>query len=179
MVRLGSFKPVAMERKKADLKLTVLSREHLGAYHKIAPVITEVEAWARAHGEKCAVTFGQYFDNPDTTDEDRLRSRGGCILETELETEKLRKLLGETENAAGGPTTSTTTRIETIEIGDAIVASFDGSPAIAPTKVYPKAHEMMNQLDLRSSGPVLELYEVVTPTEGRTRYYFPVESSRK
>ena len=195
MLRLGSFKTVEIERKQAGERFVVLSRDHLGAYHKIAAVISEVETWARAHGEACAVTFGEYMDNPESTDEDRLRSRGGCVLTDANKTEELKKLIAggepDTKSAEGkaagaassAPAAPASTErglsISTIEIGDAVVATFEGSPSIGPLKVYPRAQELMKEIDLRSSGPVVELYEVVSQTQGRTRYLFPVESSRK
>lgn len=173
MFRLGVFKPVQIEHSQKTRSFTVLSRDHLGAYHKIAAVISDVEAWARAHGETCAVTFGQYFENPESTDEDRLHSRGGCVLSEPNKISELKALLAE-------PTTNALEmKIDTIEISDALVAVFDGSPSIGPMKVYSRMQEMMKEQDLRSSGPVLELYEVLSPTTGRTRYFFPVESLRK
>lgn len=175
MFRLGSFKSVVIERKQKNETLVVLLRDHLGAYHKIAGLITEVETWARVHGEPCTITFGQYFDNPDNTDEDRLRSRGGCVLSNGEKTVELKKLIGEESK----PGSSSGLKIETIEIPDALVAEFLGSPSIGPIKVYPKVFEMMKQLDLRSSGAVVELYEVLDEKSGRTQYFFPVESSRQ
>lgn len=167
MYRLGSFKPVVVERQAKGGSYLLLSREHLGPYHKIAEVISSVETWARTQGEPCVLTFGEYQDNPETTDEDRLRSRGGCIISTAAKAEELKKDL-----PAG-------TTVTSIEIGDSLTVVFNGSPSIGPLRVYPKVFEAMSSFDLRSSGPVFEIYEVLSPTEGRTRYIFPVESTRK
>lgn len=166
MYRLGAFKEVRIERKIANGPFLLLSREHLGAYHKIAPLITEVEAWARAHSEPCVVTFGEYQDNPENTDEDRLRSRGGCVISSKEKADELSKIL-----PAG-------TTISTLEIPDALLAEFEGSPAIGPSKVYPRAEQYMQDLELKSTGPVVELYEVTSARSGRTRYLFPVTSAR-
>jgi AraC family transcriptional regulator len=168
MTRLGSFKPVAIERVPRTGPMWLLSKNHLGAYHKIAPMISEIETWARANGEPCALTFGEYTDNPEQTDEDRLRSRGGCIISDEAHAIKLQALA----LPAGVSVTS-------YEIPDALTASFDGSPSIGPVKVYPQVFSYMASLDLQSSGPIFEIYEVVSPTAGRTRYIFPVESTRR
>lgn len=167
MYRLGSFKPVVIERQTKAGPYWLLTRDHLGPYHKIAAVISDVETWARTQGEPCTLTFGEYMDNPDTTDEDRLRSRGGCIISTKEKADELKKNLPEG------------TTVSSIEFGDVLYAVFEGSPAIGPQKVYPKAFEQMGALDLRSSGPVFEIYEILSPTQGRTRYLFPVESTRK
>lgn len=167
MYRLGSFRGVEIAQTDAAGTYLILSREHMGAYHGIAAVITEVETWARAQGEPCLLTFGEYQDNPETVDEDRLRSRGGCIVSSKEKADELKKDL-----PAG-------TTLTELKIDKAITASFDGSPSIGPLKVYPRVFEQMKRLDLVSSGPVLELYEVLSPTSGRTRYVFPVKSTRE
>lgn len=167
MYRLGSFKQVELTQTDSAGTYLLLAREHMGAYHGIATVITEVETWARKQGEPCTLTFGEYQDNPETVDEDRLRSRGGCLISSKENLETLKKDL------PAGMTLSE------LKIDKAITASFDGSPSIGPLKVYPRAFEQMKSLDLASSGPVLEIYEVLSPTSGRTRYIFPVKSTRE
>ncbi len=167
MSRLGSFKDVEITHSKSGANFLVLARDHMGPYHKIADVISEVEKWARANNEPCTLTFGEYYDNPAHNDEDRLRSRGGCILSNEEKAESLKKILPEG------------TTISKLEIGESLDALFEGSPAIGPQKVYPRAEATMKSLDLVSSGPVVEIYEVLSPTSGRTRYLFPVKSSRQ
>lgn len=166
MFRLGSFKDVDIQRDSNDKTFHLLSRDHLGPYHKIAEVILVVETWARANGEPCVLTFGEYKDNPDTTDEDRLRSRGGCLLPS---TEAAKNLEGKTPEGMS---------LSSIVIGDSLVAVFDGSPAIAPSKVYPEVFERMEQLELTPAGSIFEIYEVLSPTEGRTKYIFSVDSLR-
>jgi len=167
MTRLGSFKSVEIERVPHTGPMWLLSKDHLGPYHKIAAMISEVETWARANGEPCILTFGEYTDNPDQTDEDRLRSRGGCVISDEAHATALKAL----PLPAGVSVTP-------YEISDALTASFDGSPSIGPLKVYPQVFSRMAALDLRSSGPIFEIYEVLSATSGRTRYLFPVASVR-
>lgn len=164
--RLGAFKEVQIER-HTDGPYYVVSKDHMGAYHKIATVITEVETWAKANGEPCLLSFGEYYDNPEAVDEDRLRSRGGCITSNN----NVRTIASNGLLPAGYSTS-------TIEQRDALVAIFDGSPAIGPWKVYSKVMADMKTLDLELNGPVLELYEILSPTSGRTRYVFPVRSFR-
>ncbi len=164
--RLGAFKDVQIER-RFDGPYFVVSKDHMGAYHKIAAVITEVETWAKANGEPCSLSFGEYYDNPETVDEDRLRSRGGCITSND-------NVKTIASNGLLPPSYSTST----IDHRDALVASFDGSPAIGPWKVYSKVMADMKTLDLELNGPVLEIYEILSATSGRTRYIFPVRSLR-
>ena len=121
----------------------------------------EDEAWAKSIGEKCAISFGEYIDNPETTDEDRLRSRGGCVLSSA-------EVLNGKSLPAGYSIANYDKRL-------AVVATFGGSPSIGPWKVYPKAKEFIEAERLSIAGPVLELYEVLSPTTGRTRYVFPVK----
>jgi DNA gyrase inhibitor GyrI len=79
MFRLGSFKPVRIDF--ANRPATkVVYKHHVGAYHKIVPVIEEVETWIKANGEKCDLSFGEYYDDPDVVAEDRMRSNGGCVV---------------------------------------------------------------------------------------------------
>lgn len=167
MTRLGSFKPVAIEHVPMTGPMWLLSKDHLGAYHKIAAMISEIESWSRANGEPCKLTFGEYTDNPEQTDEDRLRSRGGCIISDESHAKALQAL----SLPQGVSVTSYT-------IPDALTATFEGSPSIGPLKVYPQVFAQMASLDLRSSGPIFEIYELLSATTGRTRYIFPVASTR-
>lgn len=164
--RLGAFKDVQVER-RFDGPYFAVSKEHMGAYHKIATIISEVEAWAKANGEPCLLSFGEYFDNPETVDEDRLRSRGGCLTSND----KIKTLASSGQLPVGYSAASIAAR-------DALVANFAGSPAIGPWKVYPKVMADMKTLDLELNGPVLEIYEILSPTSGRTRYVFPVRSLR-
>ena len=164
--RLGAFKDVQVER-RFDGPYFVVSKDHMGAYHKVAAVITEIETWAKANGEPCSLSFGEYYDNPETVDEDRLRSRGGCITSND----NVKTIAGNGLLPSGYSTS-------TIDHRDALVATFDGSPAIGPWKVYSKVMANMKTLDLELNGPVLEIYEILSPTSGRTRYIFPVHSLR-
>lgn len=167
--RLGGFLPVLVERDSSPKNFILLARQHLGAYHKVAPIISEVEKWARANGEPCMLTFGEYLDDPKKTDEDRLRSRVGCLIPYKEALRQLEQPL----------TKAPDLKVEELNMNDTIVATFQGSPSIAPLKVYPKVFETMRDLELEPAGPFLEVYEVIGPTEGRTKYYFPVQSTRR
>lgn len=159
--RLGAFEGVKIDR-KVQAPLKVLSKDHMGAYHKIAAVISEVESWARKNGEPCVLSFGEYFDNPESVDEDRLRSRGGCIIEKAL--------------AAPLPSGYS---ISEIPARDAVIAEFGGSPSIGPWKVYPAVFDFLKAQDLAMNGPTLEIYQVLSESSGRTQYVFPVKDLRK
>ena len=161
--KLGAFRDVAIETGN-DGPYVVLAKEHLGAYHKIADVILEVETWARSQGEPCSQSFGEYFDDPERTDEDRLRSRGGCILSKNSpeDLEKMKAAL-----PAGYD-------VDSIPQRPYILAKFDGAPSLGPLKVYPHVLEYAKLNRLEITGAVVEIYQVESERSGTTRYLFPI-----
>lgn len=161
--KLGAFRDVTVETGN-DGPFVVLAKEHLGPYHKIADVILEVETWARAKGEPCVRTFGEYFDDPERTDEDRLRSRGGCIL-SKTSSEEIEKL---------GSDLPAGYRIDTIPEQLYALATFDGAPSLGPLKVYPQVLEYAKLNRLEIKGAVIEVYQVESENSGTTRYLFPI-----
>ena len=154
---LGTFKPVIIEEKKAG-PFQMIYKNHVGPYHKIVPVIEEVEKWAKAQGYDCKVSFGEYLDNPETSEEARLRSRGGCVVP---------------EFPAQLPEGF---EKQTLPEKDYVTAVFEGSPGIGPMKVYPKAHEYIRDQGLvRESETVMEMYVIHSPESMTTTYYFPIK----
>jgi len=156
VAHLGGFDHVSLEAKDIG-PLRLVYKHHFGAYHKIEPVIEEVEKWAHAHSEPCTQSFGEYIDNPDTVDEDRLNSNGGCIVIADWS----RKTLPE-----GFTYREIPKRLF-------VVAGFDGAPSIGPIKVYPKAQQFILDQHLKPDGPVIETYETQSEHAGKTRYFFP------
>lgn len=154
--KLGAFKPVQITATEAGPFL-ILYKEHMGPYHKVNDDITEVETWARANGEKCELSFGQYLDDPKTVDEIRLRANVGCILQNAPINHPAEYLYKQLERR------------------QYIVATFEGSPAIGPQKVYPKIHDFAQESRLALDGPVLETYQIQGPNQVTTTYYFPVK----
>ena len=155
---LGVSKPVKVTLEPRGPYLFIF-KAHLGPYHQILPKIQEVEAWAAEHNVACTVTFGEYLDDPHAVDEDRLRSRGGCLVKATppvpLPPEFEFQVRPERRYAVG---------------------HFDGSPAIGPYKVYPKVQKFLDEQRLKSSAPVIELY-TVTGTEVQTEYLFAVDNA--
>ncbi|HRK07752.1 MAG TPA: hypothetical protein PLZ57_08290 [Pseudobdellovibrionaceae bacterium] len=164
--RLGAFREVHIEVSTVE-PLLVLAQEHLGAYHTTHQKIVEVENWAKQQGHSCRFSFGEYFDNPELVDEDRLKSRGGCVLTDEPALKLITELSTKGQLPQGF-------RLEQLGERRALVAHFDGSPAIGPWKVYSKAQEKMAQDGLQQGGAVMEIYEILGPDAMRTRYIFPL-----
>ncbi len=130
---------------------------HLGPYHKINPVIEEVESWAHGLGWRCQISFGEYLDDPNETNEHHLRSHGGCVVPGPVEPEDL----PEGFNYRYFPE------------GEFVVARFRGSPALGPMKVYPKAVRFIHQQNLEVAHEVIELYTNEGP-EFETTYLFRI-----
>ncbi len=151
---LGAFKDVDIELKEREA-LYLAYRLHRGPYHQIMETLSAVEQEMRDAGRPCALTFGRYLDNPEVSDEDRLRAEVGCVLPD--------------------PPQGLLTGIEfqTLEPGLYLEAKFSGAPSIGPYKVYPRAEEWMNKKGYRATGPVIEIYEVQGPRV-ETTYLFPV-----
>ncbi len=135
--------------------LVLLYADHAGAYHEIGKKIEYVEKWAREKSLPCRRTFGEYLDDPSAVDQDRLRSRGGCVLEQKIEEFPEDMKLEERPRRRY------------------VVARFEGSPAIGPFTVYPKAAEYIETMRLKSDGPAMEIY-TIQGTAVTTEFLFPV-----
>lgn len=159
LVFVGAFKPVLITESDWG-PVRVVFKHHVGAYHKIVPVMEEVEAWARTSEEKCTLTFGEFQDDPKIVDEDRLNSNVGCLVEKEW--------------LAGLPAGFEYREKPRLH---ALIAEFDGAPSIGPLKVYPKVKETAVSKNLKIAGPVIETYESLPGQKVKTRYYFPVEKN--
>lgn len=156
-IYLGAFKDVTIAAQEAG-PFKVVFKHHVGAYHKIVPDIEVVERWAVANGETCKISFGEYLDNPNTTDEDRLNSNGGCVVENDW---------------SGKPLPDGLTYRE-LPRRLYVVAEFDGAPSIGPQKVYPRVEKFMTEKGLKHDGAVIELYERMPQAKLQTHYHFPV-----
>ncbi len=155
-IYVGGYKPVQTEIGDQG-PLKIVYKEHIGAYHQIMPVLTEVEGWARQNGEACKLTFGEYLDNPKLVAEDRLKSHGGCVVEKDWSSGL----------PAGYGYRELPRRLY-------LSAVFEGAPSIGPLKVYPKVDDIMREQGYKPDGAVIETYEILSDREVRTRYYFPV-----
>lgn len=165
----GYYKPISIQEVQSG-PFILLSKEHIGAYHKIVPVIEEVEAWAKSKGLDCSRSMGLYLDNPKVAEEIRLKSRGGCVLSERLP-------ISLSDQLPEGITESVYPD-DTAEPSGFVMAQFDGAAGIGPLKVYPAVISFIEEHRLAFEGwNVLEIYEVKGPREMTTTYYFPLLSS--
>lgn len=160
----GAFKSVLISVDNRP-SLQIIYKDYMGPYHKIVSTIEEVETWAKAHGLKCRLSFGEYFDNPDLIEEGRLRARGGCLIDPLIPEEKtiLKKL-----------DLPKDFKVDVIPAMKAVVALFSGAPGIGPLKVYPKANELIEKEKLIKKGNVIEIYEIFDTQNMQTTYLWPV-----
>lgn len=160
MTYLGAFRPVVISEKKAG-PFNMIYKSHIGPYHKIVPVIEEVEKWVKAQGMDCRLSFGEYLDSPNNTEEARLRSNGGCLVESVP-----------TQLPEGFQS-------KTIEEKDYVTAVFEGSPGIGPMKVYPRVYAYSDEQRLKLEEVVMEVYEIKSEEAMTTTYYFPVQKQKQ
>lgn len=121
----------------------LLYKSHRGAYHQIGPTITAVEKWAMEKNLPCPKTFGEYIDNPESLDQDRLRSHGGCIM----------------EKTPPEPLPEDFLFREVAE-KNYVIARFEGSPGAGPLIVYPAVRKYLEEHRLTVLEPVIEIYTV-------------------
>ena len=157
--RLAPYKEVFISEIK-NKEFHMVYVDHVGPYHKIVKSIEKVEAWAKKHAIPCDLSFGEYLDNPDQVPEDRLRSRAGCLLNSE----SVLKLSDGMKFKINSPQ-------------DFVLAEFSGSPAVGPFVVYPKVKEWFQKNKKQIGSPIIEVYEISNGrSEIKTYYYFPYGS---
>lgn len=145
-LHLGFSEPVEVSTATFP-QVTLVFKEHLGAYHKINSTIEEVEKILSQKGLQCSTTFGEYHDNPNEVAEDRLKSIGGCLFFKSGE--QIKQVLLDQD-----------LKLETRPQRRVVMARFKGSPSIGPMKVYPKIDEQIQTQRLVKAGPMLEIYEI-------------------
>lgn len=152
---LGYYKPVQITIEDRPA-MHLLFKNHLGAYHGIGNLLQEVESWTMKSKIDCPKTFGEFEDDPQAVDQDRLRSRAGCVLNLPV--------TGDT-----APYLQETRAARTY-----VVARFEGAPGIGPFKVYPKVQDYFQEQRLKSAGAVIEVYSV-NGSQVTTEFLFPAE----
>ena len=163
--RNGVFKPVNFDQQITGLP-PALYKEHIGPYHKILPTLNEVEAFAKTVGADCVQSFGEFIDDPNSTEAERLRADVGCLVSpTVIEA----KDFAEKAKAAGILVKRFPTRAY-------LIAQFAGSPALGPVKVYSKMEAELRERRLQIDGHPIEVYRLLESGGLETRYLFPVKN---
>lgn len=155
---LGGFKSVEFAIEDRP-ELILLYAEHTGAYHKIVPQLEEIEAWAKANNISCSKTFGRFLDNPETTEEIRLRSETGCLI----------------DNAdALAAIAEVPYKVQKLPPHEVLRGRFDGAPGLGPLKVYPKAKDWFLENSFEMETEVIEFYTLQPDGGVVTEYDFPI-----
>lgn len=163
---LGFFKSVDVRVGEMP-GFVLVYKDHIGPYHQINESLKTVEEALYKKGFPCSKTFGEFLDDPNEISEDRLRSHVGCAFDKKggqlsVAEEKIRKVSKDLGY-----------QFDFRRAKSAVVAKFQGSPAIGPFKVYPKMEEVILDQRLAKEGPVIEVYEV-QGDEVLTTYYQPL-----
>ncbi len=153
---LGVYKKVEVSLESRG-PFYMLFKEHIGPYHEIGSTIQAVEQFARSANLLCATTFGEFLDDPESMDQDRLRSHAGCLL------------------SAAPSTAIDGFKFEERSARMYAVGQFSGSPAIGPFKVYPKVKKFLGEKRAQNPKPVIETY-LVNGTSVHTEYLFPFDN---
>jgi effector-binding domain-containing protein len=138
---LGFYAPVEVRIEERG-PLILVGKDHTGAYHGVGQSISAVERWAIEQNVPCPQTFGLFFDDPAAVDQDRLRSRGGCILMAKADGVEI-------------PADFITDERPRARF---VVGRFEGSPSISPFKVYPKIKEFVEEQRLKVPIEAMEIY---------------------
>ncbi len=170
---LGVFKPVNLVEKQVG-PLHLLYKNHVGAYHKIVPVLNEVEKWAKENHISCERTFGEYLDNPNTVEEGRLRANAGCVIAESSPVASSAAVAAPllTQLPAQLPEGYFTREVPAKKY---VTVVFEGSPGIGPMVVYPKVTDYFDAKRATIAGPVFELYKITSEKSMSTTYLFPME----
>ncbi len=137
-----------------------IGSKHVGPYFKIHEIISDVETWAKANNIHCSLTFGLYIDDPNISDDNRLRSEGGCLSNNTH--------YNNTKNLSSKYFVKTITKRKYLKL------EFSGSPAISPFKVYPEADDWFRKTNYQQDKTVLEVYKI-SGRSIKTYYYFPIK----
>lgn len=163
----GAFKSVTVTLTDRP-QYQVIYKEFVGPYHKIVPIIEEIEKWAKTQGLSCRLSFGEYFDDPRVVEEGRLKSRGGCLVDPLQDEEK--KIWAQLKDKLPADY-----KIDELPATKAVVAIFEGAPSIGPMKVYPKAEDFIAENKLTRKGSVIEIYEIFDQKSMQTTYIWPIQ----
>ena len=158
LFRTGYFKPVQISSGFQG-PFVLVYKKHIGPYHKIAPIIDNVEKLVKSKGKECPLAFGRFLHDPKTVPQDRLESHGGCAFP--LNDPEVEQLAQDNDLL-----------MDQVEKQEYLVASFDGSPSIGPFKVYPEVESWMGKYGYQIDGPVIEIYQTTGPDSLTTRYLF-------
>ena len=146
---LGAFSTVELAQEELG-PYRIVCLDHTGPYHKISDLIREVRELLKGSEDRVGMACALYYDNPEEVEAENLRSKGGFVLEGDVEVKE-------------------PLRIERVPRRTVLVARVEAHPSIAALKVYPRMAEWMSANRMAAAGPALELYQ-----KGRVEIQIPI-----
>lgn len=134
---LGLFNSVTIE-KAVTGPYQIACLDHIGPYKDICKKIQGVKKLLDDQGIVPVTACGIYYDDPKSVPSDKLRSKGGFIIEGDVKSEIIEKL--------------------NVPQQEVIVAKVKAHPAIAPIKTFPKINKWIAANNFVVVGPCLEIY---------------------
>lgn len=134
---LGLFNSVTIEKATAG-PYQIACLDHIGPYKDIVKKIQGVKKLLDEQKVTYVDACGIYYDDPKSTPSDKLRSKGGFLIEGDVKVEILEKL--------------------NVPKQEVVIAKIKAHPAIAPIKVYPKINKWLSANNFIVTGPCVEIY---------------------
>lgn len=134
---LGVFNSVNIE-KGITGPYMIACLDHIGPYKDIVKKIQGVKKLLDEQKVTPISACGIYYDDPKSVPSDKLRSKGGYLVEGDVKLEILEKL--------------------EIPEREVIIAKIKAHPAIAPIKTYPKIQKWLVANNFICTGSCLEIY---------------------
>lgn len=151
---LGIFQNIEVTKQERG-PFTMVYLEHVGSYSKVGDKIEQVSAYLEKNNIEGDIAVGEYFDDPQMTPADKLRSNIGFIVD---------------ENVS----VSEPYNMKTVELKAYAVAEFKGLPQVGPFIVYPAMGKWCETNGYEMNGPCFELYRMVDE-KIETEYLAPIE----
>lgn len=134
---LGLFNPVSIEKAIAGPN-KIACLDHIGPYKDIVKKIQNVKMLLDGQKITPISACGVYYDDPKSTPSDKLRSKGGYLVEGIVKIPILENLY--------------------IPQREVVIAKVKAHPAIAPIKTFPKINKWLAVNNFVVAGPCLEIY---------------------
>ncbi len=146
---MGTFSQVSItEQEKGPYTFSYV--EHVGPYHEVGSVMTDLDNKMRDLGFNSTDGLGIYYDDPKKTPKEKLRCKVGSII-TASDMDKIEANRG-------------TLNFETIEKKKYIVSEFPiknmFSYMLGPMKVYPAFGKYLDEKKITRPDKGLELYDM-------------------
>ena len=146
----GGFKNIEFETLEQGGEILAYE-EVIGDYSQTAEVTNRVYNYLLdEHDIETFKGFGIFYDNPETTDRDRMRSESGCIIQN-ADSSKLADISGKV-------------KIKRAAKGNYIVTEFPYKGAmsimVGIMKVYPAMAKYAIENGIKDENPIMEIYDV-------------------